>query len=59
MSTGSMLIVVAGDRHDLDPTIAEICNLETVCVIERHVNRRTGRRSSDFYESVFVWRKQE
>jgi hypothetical protein len=26
-------------------------------VLQRHVNRRTGRRSSEFYESIFIWRK--
>jgi hypothetical protein len=24
--------------------------------VQRHVNRRTGRRSSEFYESIFIWR---
>lgn len=57
MPSGAPLIVVAGDRHNLYPTIAEMCNLKEICVIKRHVNRRTGRRSGEFYESVFVWIK--
>ncbi|GIV04360.1 MAG: restriction endonuclease subunit M [Fimbriimonadales bacterium] len=58
MPKGGPLIVVAGDRHNLYPTIAEMLNVEVEGVIERHVNRRTGRRSTPFYESVFVWRKR-
>ncbi len=57
MPSGAPLIVIAGDRHSLYPTIAETCNLEEVFVIKRHVNRRTGRRSGEFFESVFIWRK--
>jgi hypothetical protein len=58
MPKGGPLIVVAGDKHNLYPTIAEMLNVEVEGVIERHVNRRTGRRSTPFFESVFVWRKR-
>lgn len=51
------IVVVAGDRANLYPEIAELANLETEAVVTRHVNRRTGRRSNEFFESVFVWRK--
>lgn len=57
MSSGGRLIVVAGDRHNLYDDVAKLCDLETEAIINRHVNRRTGRRSSEFFESVFVWRK--
>lgn len=57
MVTGSPIIVVAGDRHDLYPEIARMSRLEEEAVLQRHVNRRTGRRSSEFYESIFIWRK--
>ena len=57
MTDGGYLVVVAGDRHDLYPEIARKIGVEEVTVVKRHVNRRTGRRSSDFFESVFVWRK--
>lgn len=57
MPSGGRLIVVAGDRHNLYDDIAKICDVEVEAVINRHVNRRTGRRSSEFFESVFVWRK--
>jgi len=51
------IIVVAGDKHNLYPEIARLAGLDTESIIKRHVNRRTGRRSSNFYESVFIWRK--
>jgi len=57
MPSGGHLIVVAGDRHDLYGEIARLCEVEVEAVLNRHVNRRTGRRSSEFYESVFIWRK--
>jgi hypothetical protein len=57
ISSGGHLIVVAGDRYNLYEDIARLCDVEVEAIINRHVNRRTGRRSSDFFESVFVWRK--
>jgi len=57
MPSGGRLIVVAGDRHNLYDEIAAMVGVEVESIVKRHVNRRTGRRSSEFYESVFVWRK--
>ena len=57
MPKGGRLIVVAGDRHELYGEIAELCGVKVEAVLQRHVNRRTGRRSSEFFESVFIWRK--
>ena len=57
MPSGGHLIVVAGDRHELYGDIARLCGVEVEAILQRHVNRRTGRRSSEFYESIFVWRK--
>jgi hypothetical protein len=57
MQVGGRLIVVAGDRENLYSGIAARLGVETEAVIERHVNRRTGRRSGEFFESVFIWRK--
>ncbi|RQD80015.1 MAG: class I SAM-dependent methyltransferase [Methanocalculus sp. MSAO_Arc1] len=51
------LIVVANDRDNLYGDIAASLDVEVENVIERHVNRRTGRRSSEFFESIFIWRK--
>ncbi len=56
---GGRIIVVVGDRANLYPEIAELVGLEQEANVQRHVNRRTGRRSTDFYESVLIWRKQK
>lgn len=58
MSSGGYLIVVAGDKYGLYPDISTMCNVDVEAILNRHVNRRTGRRSSEFYESIFVWRKR-
>lgn len=57
MTKGGWLIVVIHDSASLYPEIASMCEVEVAAVLERHVNRRTGRRSSEFYESIFIWRK--
>lgn len=57
MSSGGLLIVVAHDSANLYPEIADLSRLETVATLQRHVNRRTGRRSNEFFESIFIWRK--
>jgi DNA modification methylase len=54
---GGRLIVIAGDKHNLYDEIARLCGFTIEAILQRHVNRRTGRRASKFYESVFIWRK--
>jgi len=56
---GGRIIVVVGDRANLYPEIAELVGLEQEATVQRHVNRRTGRRSNDFCESVLIWRKEK
>jgi DNA modification methylase len=56
---GGHLIVVVGDRYGLYNHIAEQLNVEVEAIIRRHVNRRTGRRSSEFFEDVLIWRKND
>lgn len=58
MKSGGRLIIVAGDKDNLYPDIAEMLDVEVEAVVQRHVNRRTGRRSGEFYESIFIWRKR-
>lgn len=57
LKPGGRMIVVAGDRADLYGEIAKMAGVHVEATVLRHVNRRTGRRSSEFYESVFIWRK--
>ena len=56
--SGGKLVVVAGDRHNLYPEILDEPNLMHEATLQRHVNRRTGRRSGEFYESIFVYVKK-
>lgn len=55
---GGRVIVVAADTANLYDSIAEQAGFSVEGVINRHVNRRTGRRASEFFESVFIWRKE-
>lgn len=57
MTRGGHLIVVVNDKHNVYDQVREALPVEEVCVLNRHVNRRTGRRSSPFYEQVLIWRK--
>ena len=50
------LIVIVHDRRDLYHEIAEHLDFEVEVELHRHVNRRTGRRAGEFFESVFAWR---
>ena len=50
-----IMAVVVNDKHDLyDPSKV---GFKSVGRVERHVNRRTGRRSGAFYESILIWEK--
>lgn len=57
LPSGGHLIVIAGDKHNLYDEIARRVGVEVEASLRRHVNRRTGRRSSEFYESIFIWRR--
>ena len=48
------VIIVVNDRRDVYPQLLEDAGLKVVERLERHVNRRTGRRAGEYYESIFV-----
>jgi DNA methylase len=48
------VIVVVNDRRGLYPDILEQGGLRLVDRLERHVNRRTGRRAGEYFESILV-----
>ncbi len=54
LSPGAPVIVVVNDRRQLYPEILERAGLRLVDRLERHVNRRTGRRAGEYFESVLV-----
>ena len=51
---GGRLCIVVNDRRDLYPQILQRAGLRLVDRHERHVNRRTGRRAGEYYESILV-----
>ena len=51
---GGRICIVVNDRRDLYPEILARAGLHLVDRHERHVNRRTGRRAGEYYESILV-----
>ena len=58
MDSGKRAIIVVRDRENLYDDIAAQCGFECEDKIQRHVNRRTGRRAGEFFEQVLLWRKK-
>lgn len=54
IASDAPVLVVVNDRRDLYPEILQKSGLRVVERLERHVNRRTGRRAGEYFESVFV-----
>jgi DNA modification methylase len=48
------VVIVVNDRRELYPEILERSDLRLVERLERHVNRRTGRRAGEYFESILV-----
>jgi hypothetical protein len=57
MAPSGRMIVVANDGKGLYQRVAELAGVDCEGIINRHVNRRTGRRANEFYESIFIWKK--
>jgi len=54
LEPGAPVCIVVNDRRDLYPEILRRAGLSLDDRLERHVNRRTGRRSGEYYESILV-----
>jgi DNA modification methylase len=54
LAPGAPVLVVVNDRRDLYPGILARAGLVLAERLERHVNRRTGRRAGEYFESVLV-----
>jgi hypothetical protein len=48
--------IVVNDRRELYPEILARAGLRLDERLERHVNRRTGRRAGEYYESILICR---
>ena len=55
MAKNGLAIIVVNDKYNLyDPSKV---GFKSIGKVDRHVNRRTGRRNGAFYESILIWRK--
>ena len=50
-----LALIVVNDKYGLYK--AEDAGFKEIGRVERHVNRRTGRREGAFYESILIWQK--
>ena len=55
MVKNGVMVIVVNDKYNLYD--APKVGFKEVERLERHVNRRTGRRNGAFYESILIWRK--
>ncbi len=53
---GAPIVIVVNDSRELYPSILDGAGLVLVESLTRHVNRRTGRRAGEFFESILVCR---
>ena len=53
---GAPVVIVVNDRRVLYPEILDRAGLRLHERLRRHVNRRTGRRSGEFFEDILVSR---
>ena len=55
MTKNGLMLIVINDKYNLyNP---DKVGFRSVGRIDRHVNRRTGRRNGAFYESILIWQK--
>ena len=54
LAPGAPVIVIVNDRRDLYGEILDRSGLRLAERLERHVNRRTGRRAGEYFESVLI-----
>jgi hypothetical protein len=54
LQLGAPVCIVVDDRRDLYPEILRRSGLRLEDRLERHVNRRTGRRAGEYFESILI-----
>jgi hypothetical protein len=54
LNLGAPICIVVNDRRDLYPAILAKAGLRVEERLERHVNRRTGRRAGEYFESIII-----
>lgn len=58
LSPAGRMVVIVNDKLELYDNIREEAGMKLDARVEWHVNRRTGRRSGDFFESVLIWTRK-
>ena len=56
LECGAPIVIVVNDSRNLYPTILAGAGLVLEDNVTRHVNRRTGRRAGEFFESILICR---
>jgi len=55
MTKDGLALIVVNDKYNLYKP--EEVGFKSISRVDRHVNRRTGRRDTPFYESILIWQK--
>ena len=55
MTKDGLALIVVNDKYNLYKP--ETVGFKSIGRVDRHVNRRTGRRDTPFYESILIWQK--
>ena len=55
MTNDGLVLIVVNDKYGLYKP--ESVGFKSIGRVDRHVNRRTGRRDTPFYESILIWQK--
>ncbi len=56
LEPGAPIVIVVNDSRNLYPSILAAAGLMLEDKVTRHVNRRTGRRAGEFFESILICR---
>jgi hypothetical protein len=56
LKRGGHVVTIVNNKDDLYGYLAERTGFIVEQRLKRHVNRRTGRRSGDFFEEVLIWK---
>jgi hypothetical protein len=59
LSKHGVVVIVVHDKNNLYDSLASQLGFKTEEKLSRHVNRRTGRRATDFFEEIVIWRRDE
>lgn len=58
LTKDAKLVIIANDKHGLYNDLHDKLNFALDGKLERHVNRRTGMRSNDYFESILILKRK-